>query len=228
MQLLLSAQTQEEFFTALSGAAINLGFEYCAYGMRVPLPVSNPKMLMLNNYSANWQDRYAQENYLALDPTVAHGMKSVMPIVWSEQIFLSSRPFWEDARAHGLRVGWAQSSYDAHGVGGMLTLSRSNDTLAVSELQHNSLKMTWLVQVAHAGLSKLMSSKRLAAPTISLTDREVEVLRWSADGKTSGEVSDIMSISERTVNFHINNALEKLGAANKTAAVCKAVMLRLL
>ena len=55
-----------------------------------------------------------------------------------------------------------------------------------------------------------------------------KVLRWTADGKTSGEVGEIMNISERTVNFHVNNALEKLGAANKTAGVIKAAMLRLL
>jgi len=41
-------------------------------------------------------------------------------------------------------------------------------------------------------------------------------------------VGEIMNISERTVNFHVNNALEKLGAANKTAGVIKAAMLRLL
>jgi LuxR family quorum-sensing system transcriptional regulator SolR len=41
-------------------------------------------------------------------------------------------------------------------------------------------------------------------------------------------VGQIMDISERTVNFHITNALVKLGVNNKTAGVVKAVMLRLL
>jgi LuxR family transcriptional regulator len=50
-------------------------------------------------------------------------------------------------------------------------------------------------------------------------------LRWTADGKTSSEVGEILYISERTVNFHVNNALIKLGAANKTAGVIKAAAL---
>ena len=57
---------------------------------------------------------------------------------------------------------------------------------------------------------------------------KVEVLRWTADGKTAGEIGQIMDISERTVNFHINNSLEKLGSNNKTAAVIKAAIMRLL
>lgn len=228
MRLMLSADTEAAFFTALSGMARNLGFDYCAYGMRMPLPLSNPRMFMLNNYSADWQQRYAKENYLAVDPTVAHGMKSVRPLVWSNQLFVSCRSFWEDARSHGLRVGWAQSSYNAKGVGGLLTLARSGDALSAAELKHNSLKMTWLTQVAHEGLSRLIAVQRPAEAQIDLTPREVEVLRWSADGKTSSEVAEIMNISERTVNFHVNNTLLKLCASNKIAAVIKAAMLRLI
>jgi LuxR family transcriptional regulator len=75
-------------------------------------------------------------------------------------------------------------------------------------------------------MSRLVST--LTPPPSDLTLRELEVLRWTADGKTSGEVGQIMHISERTVNFHVNNALSKLGAVNKTAGVVKAAMLRLL
>ena len=225
---LLEATSEAEFFAALSSAARDLGFEYCAYGMRMPLPVSNPKLVMLNNYSEEWQQRYAKENYLMVDPTVAHGMKSVMPLIWTEPVFAASGPMWEDARAHGLKVGWAQSSYNAMGVGGLLTLARSNEALTTTELRGNAANMSWLVQAAHEGMSRLMVSKRAPEKPVTLTAREVEVLRWTADGKTSGEIGQIMNIAERTVNFHVNNSLEKLGAVNKTACVIKAAMLRLL
>ncbi|GGZ01138.1 LuxR family transcriptional regulator [Pseudoduganella plicata] len=226
LQGLLTATTEDDLFAVLSAAARDLGFEYCAYGLRMPLPVSNPKVYMRNNYSPHWQERYARLNYVRVDPTVAHGMKSVLPLVWTDKVFDQCQEFWEDARHHGLRVGWAQSSYDARGVGGLLTLARSHDRLSESELRDHSLKMSWLVQVAHEGMTRVVS---IAAPSgPALTARELEVLRWTADGKTSGEVGQIMHISERTVNFHVNNALAKLGAVNKTAGVVKAAMLRLL
>lgn len=71
-------------------------------------------------------------------------------------------------------------------------------------------------------------TRRASAATSPLTAREVEVLRWTADGKTSGEIADIMNITEHTVNFHIKNSLVKLDASNKTAAVVKAAMTGLL
>jgi LuxR family transcriptional regulator len=227
-EALAAAQTEKDFFAALSKAARELGFDHCAYGMRLPLPLSNPKIILVNDYSEQWQQRYAQENYLAVDPTVAHGMRSVLPVIWTDSLFENCMDFWEDARAHNLKVGWAQSSYDARGAVGMLTLARGGDALTQAELQENAMRLAWLVQAAQEGMARLHPAARSPVSPVALTAREVEVLRWTADGKTSGEVGMIMAISERTVNFHINNALEKLGAVNKTAGVIKAAMLRLL
>ncbi|HEV7817431.1 MAG TPA: autoinducer binding domain-containing protein [Janthinobacterium sp.] len=223
-----AVKNEAALLSVLTGAAIELGFDYCAYGMRLPLPFSNPKTVMLNNYPLAWQERYAKENYLAVDPTVAHALTSLKPLLWSDELFAPCRPLWEDARAHRLQVGWAQASHDVRGVAGLLTLARSHDVISAAELRQNLIKMSWLAQAAHAGLARLISSKPQADAAIVLTAREIEVLRWTADGKTSGEVGDILNISERTVNFHVNNSLAKLGSVNKTAGVLKAAMLRLL
>jgi LuxR family transcriptional regulator len=45
-----------------------------------------------------------------------------------------------------------------------------------------------------------------------------------ADGKTNGEISDILLISENTVKFHVKNVVSKMHVANKTAAVVRAAM----
>lgn len=57
-----------------------------------------------------------------------------------------------------------------------------------------------------------------------LSTRETEVLRWSAEGKTAEDIGTILHLKERTVNFHIGNAIKKLGATNKTSAVVQAVL----
>lgn len=212
-------------FGVVSAAARELGFDYCAYGMRMPLPLSNPATFMLNNYPAAWQARYAQQGYLEQDPTVKHGIVSLLPLSWSESLFSSARPLWEDARAAGLQVGWAQSSRTPDGATGLLTLARSHEALTESELRRSEANMSWLAHAAHQGLSGM---QRRACPAPVLSAREAEVLRWMADGKTSSEAAAILDLSERTVNFHVANALVKLGAANKTAAVVKAALLGLL
>jgi LuxR family transcriptional regulator len=60
-------------------------------------------------------------------------------------------------------------------------------------------------------------------PPKDLTIREVEVLKWTAEGNTAAEVGDILSLKSRTVNFHIRNAVRKMGVKNKMSAVVKAV-----
>ena len=63
---------------------------------------------------------------------------------------------------------------------------------------------------------------------VALNDREVEILTWAARGKTSAEIAQIVGLTKRTVDFHIDNARAKLGAATRTEAVIKAITGRLI
>jgi DNA-binding response OmpR family regulator len=63
---------------------------------------------------------------------------------------------------------------------------------------------------------------------VALNDREVETLTWVARGKTSAEIAQILGITKRTVDFHIDNARTKLDAATRTEAVIKAATGRLI
>jgi LuxR family transcriptional regulator len=223
-----SAQSEHAVFSKIHVAAQALGFEHCAYGLRAPYPLANPQTFILNNYPVPWQQRYGSQNYLEIDPTVSHGRRTHAPLVWSNKVFRSTRQLWDEAQSFGLRVGWSQSNFDAVGVGGMLTLSRSGEALSDTELADKEFKMHWLVNVSHLALSRILVPRLTQQSTTVLTAREIEILRWSADGKTSSEVSDILAVSENTVNFHVKNAISKLQAPNKTSAVVRAAMLGLL
>lgn len=61
-----------------------------------------------------------------------------------------------------------------------------------------------------------------------LTQRERDCLLWSAEGKTAGDISGILNISEHTAVFHLNNATHKLDAVSRQHAVAKAVVRELL
>jgi DNA-binding response OmpR family regulator len=63
---------------------------------------------------------------------------------------------------------------------------------------------------------------------VDLNDREVEVLTWVARGKTSIEIAQILGLTKRTIDFHIDNARGKLGAATRSEAVIKATTGRLI
>ena len=57
----------------------------------------------------------------------------------------------------------------------------------------------------------------------SLTPRELDVLRLIRDGHRNKEIASKLIISETTVNFHIKNLVDKLGANDRTHAVTIAI-----
>ena len=56
----------------------------------------------------------------------------------------------------------------------------------------------------------------------ALTPREAEVLAWLAKGKTNRDISEILSMSPRTVNKHLEHVFEKLGVETRSAAAALA------
>jgi LuxR family transcriptional regulator, activator of conjugal transfer of Ti plasmids len=58
---------------------------------------------------------------------------------------------------------------------------------------------------------------------VALTAREIESLRFAALGKTVNEIAEFLDIKPRTIEFHLKNAAEKLGAPNKLRAVVLAM-----
>lgn len=228
LQALNSSKCEQSLFQSITGLACSLDFDYCAYGIRMPLPISAPAVVMYNNYPSAWQAEYQRKNYLAVDPTVKHALCSQEPIVWSNQIFAESPDLWDDAQAIGLRVGWAQPSRDANNAVGLLTLARAAEELSLAEKRDKQFKQAWLAQTAHIGMSKFLVPKFLPGIDAKLSSREIDVLRWSAEGKTASEVANILRITERTVNFHASNAISKLGVSNKTAAAIQAALLGIL
>ncbi|MCM0613841.1 response regulator [Marinobacter sediminum] len=58
-----------------------------------------------------------------------------------------------------------------------------------------------------------------------LTLRESDVLLWIANGKTNREIGQILDMSPRTVNKHLEQVFRKLGVENRTAAAASAIRL---
>ncbi|MGB5276285.1 MAG: DNA-binding response regulator [Gammaproteobacteria bacterium] len=59
--------------------------------------------------------------------------------------------------------------------------------------------------------------------SLAITCRESEVLLWLAHGKTNREIADILKMSPRTVNKHLEQMYPKIGASNRTSAASVAI-----
>ncbi len=80
----------------------------------------------------------------------------------------------------------------------------------------------------HMALNKTCKNNEPEKRNILLSSREKEVLDWLKNGKSSWEMSVILNISQSTVNFHVYNIMQKLGAINRPQAVAVATHLGLI
>lgn len=79
------------------------------------------------------------------------------------------------------------------------------------------------VQLSREVARRLMSRQEDRPLTQPLTEREMDVLRQLALGRSNKEISLALSITEKTVKAHVGNILEKLGVSSRTQAALTAV-----
>jgi LuxR family transcriptional regulator len=200
-----------------------LGFDCLAFSTHTIRFHSYPQFIAMSNFPAAWVKRYREMNYVKVDPTVAHCRRSTAPLRWTDELFLRTPAYRKDAYAHGICHGLSQSVHDYRGNLSVIAVTRRHSPASTDEFHGKSGQLLWLCNTLHALLSDplLRYADNNYAP---LSDREIEVLRWSARGKTAAEVSQILAVTPRTVSYHVNSVIKKLNVSNKTSAVMLAAM----
>ena len=96
----------------------------------------------------------------------------------------------------------------------------SDDLYAVFDAHADRLKMLtcrFIMSYSH-----VTRGPQWLPADCSLTNREIECLRWAAMGKTDREIAIIIERSHATIRFHMQNAGEKLNANNRSQAIFRA------
>lgn len=221
-----SAFTKESMMTAICKATRKLGFDCWAYGTRHERPANgNGSVSMENTYPNGWTDHYLSSRFLDIDPTIQFARRSQKTVLWENARQFGAERLWADAAEFGLNIGIAYPSWDRKGSFGLFTVARAKDHISKSEHSNITPHLAWLSSLTHAKLNTLGNAD---AVEVRLSARELEVLRWSALGKTASEVAMIVGITTRTVNFHVANIEEKLSVQNKVQAAVRATLLGLI
>lgn len=132
------------------------------------------------------------------------------------------RELAELQRQYEMTTSLAMALHSVDGTGFRIRIDGSRPRLTQVEL--NEVGMILLH--AFGVFDKIRrADKGTPAP---LTGRELEVVRWTAQGKTSAEIGQILSLSDHTVNAYMTNAIKKLDCVNRTQLVAKALRLRLI
>jgi LuxR family transcriptional regulator len=219
---------EHSLFDQVGSFSRDLGFDCCTFVLRMPLPLTRRNITVFSDCPAVSGKALNQEEYLRHGTRVINKIDSVRPPVLPVDCFDSVGRSCDGSCFCGLSIGWAHTNRNSNGVVGTLMLGRNGAPLSKNELQDRELSLLRLAQITHMRMSQILTTSMMPEARVKLTEREIEVLRWTADGKTSAETSEILNITERTVNFHIANAMTKLNSSSKTAAVVRAVALGLL
>lgn len=100
---------------------------------------------------------------------------------------------------------------------------RARELLAAALDEARALGMRGIEERATALLQPLARGRKREAPVAGLSEREMQVLRLVAAGKTNQEIADVLCRSPNTVAIHVRNILGKTQAANRAEAAAFAV-----
>jgi LuxR family transcriptional regulator, quorum-sensing system regulator BjaR1 len=207
-------------------AAVLSRFGYTAFlvtGLPEPPERVEPHFL-LNRFPPDWITLYSERNYYPDDPVAAYCRRSIDPFEWSEATYDAEQwpraaEIMASAADFGLKKGFLVPILRGNGEHACVTMAGQSpdfDPLAKRAIHLISM-------YAHAKAVALRRSDRLQPIPARLSEREREVLTWTARGKSSCDISKILRISNRTVNRIIACAVHKLDASNRMQAIIDAI-----
>ncbi|PWV97538.1 DNA-binding CsgD family transcriptional regulator [Hoeflea marina] len=184
--------------------------------------------ISLSNMPKGFLEEYDRQGLLKNSLIFGNLRRTTIPTVWSLDDITSGRPAIENEpmrelfRRHHISMG---VFFPVHGVdGSRAAIGFDGDRPPLTQLEISQLGML----VVHAYAIYCTLKNPAGPPASNLTGRELEVLHWAANGKTSVEIAAILSLSDHTVNTYMNTAMRKLDCVNRTQLVAKAMRLRLI
>ncbi len=181
--------------------------------------------LVNHNMLNGWIEHYRENAYLEVDKTT-HLLRANQGLYKWENIQqrddLSSVQKKIFLEAHEAKM-YSGASISIHGPAGIKGVTIASS----SQLSESPRPQDFdIVNVAsyhfHLCFLSLVQSNQVAQ-TVSLTLRELEVLKWISTGMGRQEIADRLDASIHTIDFHSRNILKKMDAKNMAAALVTAL-----
>jgi DNA-binding CsgD family transcriptional regulator len=213
---------------------LDFGIVVATLVIESPGPAHKVDCMAVGNTPDAFTESFKDQPSSQRDPVLNRLKKLSVPFVYDQDTYVSegAADLWEQQAPYGYRTGIAvalhlpQHRHFLLGVDRDQPLPRHTDRLTrmMADLQ----LMAVHAQEAASRLLVPEPDVGAACDDPRLTPREVEILRWTMQGKSAWAVGEILSISEHTVNFHLRNVFRKLDASSKHQAVLKAMALGIL
>ena len=230
-QSVLEAKNEDQFRSVVIRFAQQLGFDKVAASVAVDKVGGAAEFIAVHNAPAAYLQTFEDLSISRRDPVAQHCKRNTVPIIWGQHTYVAANTaeLWERQAQFGYGNGIAMALHLPEGRHFLLGVERDQAlpsdggelTRIVADLQ------LFAVHAQDTALRVLVSeAARPEQP--ALTPRELEVLRWTMDGKVTSEISAVLGIGDRTTVWHLQNAMLKLGCHSKHLAVVKAMRLGLI
>jgi LuxR family quorum sensing-dependent transcriptional regulator len=185
---------------------------------------------LAGGWPTGWLARYQRQNYAEHDPAFqrvfVEGLPTIRSLVMSApDLSPMARRIAAEEREFGIPDFLSVPVMDNGKVVAVFCVSGPTELL----LSLRSLEIALIAPVIDRNARRLMQGTG-ADPKredFGLTARELECLEWTANGKTSWEIGEILAVSEHTVTGYLKNALVKLKVNTRTQAVATALRIGL-
>jgi len=223
-----SSQTRAELMDSWSRAAREYGLDFVTLAVA---PTHQDRLVGPLVRETTLPMDYCREfdrlEFLKHCPTVPHLSRSIMHNTWTigpdgnQPTFECPPEFSALMRKYRMISGILFSMYSVDGTRFVVRYDGDRGPLAMPEINELSMLSIQAFDV----FDRL---RRTASNTNVLSARELEVVRWTAQGKTSLEIGQILSLSDHTVNAYMTNAIRKLDCVNRTQLVAKAIRMKII
>ncbi|GJA64132.1 transcriptional regulator [Aeromonas caviae] len=208
----------DELTTHIERIVQGLGFDYFRMAIIIPVSHHRPEVSILNSCPEEWIESYSRRGMLARDPVVAAARRQLTPIWWDKVRGTDEQmDVMIEAAKCGLRHGVSYPLHGPRGEHGVLSF--------ITERERPGFYLEITPTLGMVVPSVLEAAIRICRPKgdAGLKVIEADCLFWVSAGKTTGEISIILGMPERTVTHHLNSATRKLGANNRYNAVARAM-----
>lgn len=228
-QELTSATTEHELATSLQALTSEFEFRYFSI-FDIPATFSDrlSKHIRLSNLPPEYIEEYDSLNLLSNSSVFATLRQSTAPMTRFLNLAVKERPTEEQQVMKAVFEKYHMTMgvyFPVHGSNGRRAAVAFYGTrTALSFAETGELGLC----VVHAYDAYSTMTNKKGTQANGITTRELEVLHWAANGKTSTEIAAILSLSDHTVNTYMNSAMRKLDCVNRTQLVAKALRLHLI
>jgi LuxR family transcriptional regulator, quorum-sensing system regulator BjaR1 len=178
------------------------------------------------SFSQDWSARYVDAQHAAFDPIFHHATHAMRRETWTEcrrrvekaGTLNRAVHVLEDAEAYGLRDGLIMPIYGIGDRPGAVSFGGYDVDLS----QDAQMSLFLVGAYAYEGLRRLTENFRPVPPLLS--EQELRVLRWCAEGKSTFDIAGILALSPHTVREYQTRIKSKYGVSTMVQAAVSAAV----